>query len=72
MEHIGRLYMTSHIWREKKWVIKSCRLCWKLGIKRTPTFGVILKTNEKLIENKNELLLVCYSETTKFNQKRFG
>ena len=37
-----------------------------------PTFGVILKANKKLITNRNELLLVCTSETNKFNQKRFG
>ena len=41
-------------------------------VRRTPTLGVILKSNEKLIKNLNELLLVCYLETKKFNQKRFG
>ena len=54
--------MTSHIGREKKWLTKICNLCWK-GIGRTSTFGVILKTNEKLIKNWNELLLVGSSET---------
>ena len=41
---IERLHMTSHIKHEKKWLTKSCHLCWK-GIGQTPTFGVILKTN---------------------------
>ena len=63
--------MTSHISRQKKWLVKTCNLCWK-GIGRTPTFGVILKTNEKLIKNWNELLLVGSLETNKFNQKQFG
>ena len=34
----------------KKWLTKRCNLCWK-GIGPTPTFGIILKTNEKLIKN---------------------
>ena len=63
--------MMSHIWREKKWLTKSCNLCWK-GIGRTPTFGVVLKTNEKLIKNWDELMLVGSLETNKFNQKHFG
>ena len=63
--------MTTHISRQKKCLTKRCNLCWK-GIGRTPTFGVILKAIEKLIKNWNELLLVCYSETNKFNQKQFG
>ena len=62
--------MTSHISRQKNWPTKSSNLCWN-GIGRTPTFGVILKTNEKLIKIWNELLLV-YSETNKFDQKQFG
>ena len=32
-------------------------------------FGIILKTDEKLIKNWNELLLVGFVETNKFNQK---
>ena len=60
------LYMTSHVSREK-----SYNLCWK-GNGRTPIFGIILKTKAKLIKNRNELLLVCYLETNKFNQKQFG
>ena len=63
--------MTSHIWRQKKWLTKTCNLCWK-GIGRTPTFGVILKTNEKLSKNLNELLLVGSSEINIFDQKQFG
>ena len=63
--------MTSYISRQKKWLTKSCNLCWK-GIGQTPTFGVILKTNEKLIKNWNELLLVRSAETNKFNQKQFS
>ena len=63
--------MTSHIYRENKWLIKSCNLCWK-DIGLTPAFGVIVKTNEKIIKNWNKLLLVCYSKTNRFNQKRFG
>ena len=55
----------------KKWLTKSCDLCWK-GVEQTPTFGFILKTNEKLFKNWNELMLVGSSETNKFNQKRFG
>ena len=53
--------MTSHIWRQKKWLTKSCNLCWK-GIGRASIFGVVLKTNEKFIKNWNELLLVGSSE----------
>ena len=56
---IGRLHVTSWISRQKKWMTKSSNLCWK-GIGRTPTFGVILKTNEKLIKIWNELLLVGF------------
>ena len=63
--------MTSHISRQKKWLSKSYNLCWK-GIGRTLAFGVILKTNEILFKNWNELLLVGSSETNKFNQKQFG
>ena len=63
--------MTSHIWRQKKWLTKTCNLCWK-GLGQTPTIGVILKTNEKLFKNWNELLLVGSSETNKFNQRQFG
>ena len=63
--------MKSHILRQKNWLTKSCYLCWE-GIGRTPTFGVILKSNEKLIKNWNELLLVGSSDTNKFNQKKFG
>ena len=63
--------MTSHISRQKKWMTKSCNLCLK-GIGRAPTFGVILKINEKLIKNWNELLLVGSSKTNKFDQKQFG
>ena len=50
----------------KKWLTKRCNLCWK-GIGRAPTFGVILKTNEKLIKIWNELSLVGSSETNKFD-----
>ena len=50
----------------KKWLTKSSNLCWK-GIGRRPTFEVILKINEKLIKNWNELLLVGSSETNNFN-----
>ena len=63
--------MRSHISRQKKLLTKSCNLCWK-GIEQTPSFGVILKTNEKLSKNWNELLLVLSSEAIKFNQKQFG
>ena len=63
--------MTSHISHQKKWLTKSYNLCWR-GIRRTPNFGVILKTNEKEIKIWNELLLVGYSETNKFDQKQFG
>ena len=45
---IGRLHVTSHISRQKKWMTKGSNLCWR-GIGRTPTFRVILKTNEKII-----------------------
>ena len=62
--------MTSHISRQKKWLTKSCNLCWR-GIGQT-TFGIILKTNKKLIKIWNELLLVGYSETNKFDQKQLG
>ena len=48
---------------EKKWLTRD--------IGQTPTFRVILKTNEKLIQNGNELLLVGSSETNNFNQKQF-
>ena len=68
---IGRLHVTSRISRQKKWMTKSSNLCWR-GIGRTPTFGVILKTNEKLIKIWNELLLVGFSERNKFDQKQFG
>ena len=68
---IGRLHVTSRISRQKKWMTKNSNLCWR-GIGRTPTFGVILKTNEKLIKIWNELLLVGFSETNKFDQKQFG
>ena len=68
---IGRLYMTSHLSRQKKSLTKSSNLCWR-GIGQTPTFGVILKTNEKSIKIWNELLLVGYSEINKFDQKQFG
>ena len=68
---IGRLHVTSRISRQKKWMTKSSNLCWG-GIGRTPTFGVILKTNEKLIKIWNELLLVGFSERNKFDQKQFG
>ena len=44
---IGRLHMTSHISRQKKWLTKSYHFFWK-GIGRTPTFWVILKTNLKI------------------------
>ena len=57
--------MTSHISQQKN------NLCWK-GIGQTPTFGVILKTNEKLFKNWNELLLVESSEINKINQMQFG
>ena len=63
--------MTSHISRQKKWLTKSCNLGWK-GIGQTPTFGFILKTNEKLLKTWNELLLVGFWKTNKFNQKHFG
>ena len=70
-DFIGRLHVTSRISRQKKWMTKSSNLCWR-GIGRTPTFGVILKTNEKLIKIWNELLLVGFSERNKFDQKQFG
>ena len=41
----------------KKVADQKLYLCWK-GVGRTPTFGFILKTNEKSIKNWNELLLV--------------
>ena len=63
--------MTSHISREKKWLTKSCNSCWK-GLGQTPTVAAILKTNEQLFKNWNDLLLVGSSETNKFNQKQFG
>ena len=59
----------THFARKKR-LTKNCNSCWK-GIRRTPTFGFILKTNKKLIKNWNELLLVCYSKTNKFNKNRF-
>ena len=55
----------------KNWLTKSSNLCCR-GIGRTPTFGVILKTNQKLFKIWNELLLVGFSETNKFDQKQFG
>ena len=63
--------MTSHISRQKKWLTKTCNLCWK-GIERTTTLGFIFKTNEKFIKNWNELLLVGSLETNNINQKQFG
>ena len=63
--------MTSHILCQKNWMTKSSNLCWR-GVGRTPTFGVFLKTNEKLIKIWNELLLVEFLETNKFDQKQFG
>ena len=63
--------MRSHILRQKNWLTKRCNLCWK-GIGQTPTFGIILKTNEKLIKNWNEFLLVGSSETNKFNQSNLS
>ena len=63
--------MTSHISRQKSLLTKSYNLCWK-GIRRTLTFGVILKTNEKFIKNWNILLLVGSLKAHKFNQKQFG
>ena len=63
--------MTSHILRQKKWLTKSSNLCCR-GIGPTPTFGVVLKTNDKLIKIWNEILLVGYSETSKFDQQQFG
>ena len=59
--------MMSHISCQKTWLTKSFNLCWR-GIGRTPTFGFILKTNENLIKIWNELLLVGYSETNKFEK----
>ena len=46
----------------KKWLTKSCNLCWK-DIGQTPTIGVVLKTNQKITKIRNELLLVGFSET---------
>ena len=63
--------MTPHISRQKKWLTIRGNLCWK-GIGRTPTFGVILKINQKLIKNWNELFLVGSSENNQFEQKQFG
>ena len=63
--------MTSHISRQKKWRTKSYNLSWK-GIERTPTFGVVLKTNRKLFKNWNELLLIGSLQTNKCNEKLFG
>ena len=63
--------MTLHISRQKNWRTKSCNLCWR-GIGRTPTFGIVLKPNKKLIKIWNELLLVGFWETNKFDQKQFG
>ena len=63
--------MTSHISRQKKWLTKRCSLCWN-SIERTPTFDAILKPDEKLIKNWNELLLVGSLETNKFNRNQFG
>ena len=68
---IGRLHVTSHISHQRNWLTQSSDLCWR-GIGRTPTFGVILKTNEKLIKIWNELFLVGFSETNKFDKKQFG
>ena len=57
----------------KKWLTKSCNLCWRgTGKGRTPTIGVILKTNEKLIKIWNELWLVGSLETNEIDQKQFG
>ena len=61
--------MTSHILRQKNLLTKGCNLCWE-GIGQTPTFEVILKTNENLIKIWNELLLVGSSETNKFDKKQ--
>ena len=61
--------MTSHIWRQKKWLTKNCNLCWK-GIRQNQLLG-FFETNEKLFKNWNKLLLVGSFETNKFNQKQF-
>ena len=53
-------YDTTHFAR-KKWRTKDCNSCWK-SVKRKPTFGINLKTNEKFLKYWSELLLVCYSE----------
>ena len=42
---LGRFHMTSHIWRKKKCLTKSCKLCWQ-DIGPTLTLGVNLKTNK--------------------------
>ena len=63
---IGRLHMTPYILRQKKWLTKTCNLCWK-GIERTPSFGIIFKTNGKFIKNWNELLLIGSLETNNIN-----
>ena len=63
-------YDVTHL-APKKWLTKRCNLCW-IGIGRTPTFGAILKINEKLIKNWNELLQVGFSEMNEFDQKQFG
>ena len=47
----------NNIWRQKKWLMEGCNLCWK-GVGRTPTFGVVLKTSKKLLKNCDTLLLV--------------
>ena len=70
LEYRKVAYDVSHF-APKKLADQTCNLCWK-GIGRTPTFGVILKTNEKLIKIWNELLLVGFTETNKFDQKQFG
>ena len=42
---LGTFYMKSHIWRKKKWLTKSCKLCWQ-DIGPTLTLGVSLETNK--------------------------
>ena len=64
------VYDVTHL-AQRKWLTQISTLCWK-SIGQTPTLGIIFKTNKNLIKNWNKLLLVCYSETNKFNQKRFG
>ena len=61
--------MTRHTFRAKKTGEPKAVI---YAGKRIPTFGVILKTNEKLIKSWNELLLVGFWETNKFDQKQFG